>query len=188
MFELAVSATASIGVHLAGEGFDTRFVTVEGEVPTQGSFRDTLLDTLAVVRQARTVSIESAVQALGASGGQVVAVIGEMNVVQARELAAARRGASGVAIVLVEEGAGTDAAAVLAGSGWRVAVAHDAAQLTAAWARLQRVGRPDGAIVVGGLTIADGTAADEGPAPADGPAAGDDPAAGDALAREAAHG
>jgi uncharacterized protein (DUF58 family) len=182
MFELAVSATASIGVHLAGEGFDTRFVTAEGEVPTQGSFRDTLLDTLAVLRQSRAVSIESAVQALGASGGQVIAVVGEMNVVQARQLAAARRGASGVAIVLAEEGAGTEAAHVLAASGWRVAIAHDAARLTAAWARLQRVSRPDGATVIGGLTIEDGTAADEGPAPADGPAAGD------GLAKEAAHG
>src|SRR5215472_1198521 len=88
MFELAVSATASIGVHLAGEGFDTRFVTTEGEVPTQGSFRDTLLDTLAVLRQSRSVSIEAAVAALGASGGQIMAVVGEMNTVQARELAA----------------------------------------------------------------------------------------------------
>ena len=83
-------------------------------------------------------------QALGSGGGQVIAVIGDMRAAQARELAAARRGAAGVAIVLAEEGTSTDAAQVLAASGWRVAVAHDAARLTAAWQQLQRVTRPDG--------------------------------------------
>ena len=162
MFELAVSAAASIGVHLAGEGFDTRFVTAEGEAPPQGSFRDTLLDTLAVLRPSRSASIDAAIQTLGSGGGQIIAVIGEMPAAQARELAAARRGAAGMAIVLAEEGAGTDAARVLAASGWRVAVADDAARLTAAWQRLQRVGRPDGAPVAGGLTVADGTEAAHG--------------------------
>ncbi len=181
MFELAVSAAASIGVHLAGVGFDTRLVTADGEVPQQGSFRDTLLDTLAVLRPSRTASIEAAVKVLGSSGGQVIAVIGDVPAAQARELAAARRGtASGVAIVLAEEGAGTDAARVLAASGWRVAVAHDAARLTAAWQQLQGVSRPDGAGGPGGLAVADGPGVD-GPA-ANGPAAGGGPA------REAAHG
>jgi hypothetical protein len=136
-------------VHLAGEGFDTRFVTAEGEVPPQGSFRDTLLDTLAVLRPSRAVSLDAAMQALGSAGGQVMAVIGEMTAAQARELAAARRGAAAIAIILAEEGAGADAAQVLTGSGWRVAVAHDAAQLTAGWQRLQRVSRPDGITVAG---------------------------------------
>jgi uncharacterized protein (DUF58 family) len=179
MFELAVSAAASIGVHLAGEGFDARFVTAEGEVPPQGSFRDTLLDTLAVLRPSRSVSIEAAVQALSSGSGQVIAVIGDVPAAQARELAAARRGtAAGVAIVLAEEGGRPDAAQVLAASGWRVAVAHDAARLTAAWQELQRVGRQEGPApaVDGGL------AADGGFTVADGPAA-----AGGA-AREAAHG
>jgi uncharacterized protein (DUF58 family) len=189
MFELAVSAVASIGVHLAGEGFTTRFVTADGEVPTQGSFRDTLLDTLAVIRPSRAVSVEAAVRSVGSAGGQVIAVIGELTAAQGRELAAARRGAAGVAIVLAEEGTGTDAAQVLAGSGWRVAVAHDAAGLTAAWQRLQRVSRPDGATVMaGGLAVSDGTAADKAVAgkAAEGPA--DRPGAGGGLAREAAHG
>ena len=182
MFELAVTAAASIGVHLAGEGFDARFLTADGEVPPQGTFRDTLLDTLAVLRPSRAVSIEAATQALGTGGGQIIAVIGDLPAAQARVLAAARRGGSGVAIVLAEEGAGKDAAQELAASGWRVAVAPDAARLAAAWQRLQRASRPDGAIVAGGgLTVTDGPAA-AGPAPADGPAADD------GLAREAAHG
>ena len=178
LFELAVSAAASIGVHLAGEGFDTRLVTAEGEVPTQGSFRDTLLDTLAVIRPSRTASIDAALHTLSSGGGQIMAVIGNVPEAQVREIAAARRGAAGIAIVLAEEGEGTAAARVLAASGWRVAVAHDAARLTAAWQELHRVSRPNGIAVCGvpgGLAVTDGPAAD-GPATDGG------------LTREAAHG
>src|SRR5215469_12805793 len=49
LFELAVIAAASIGVNLAGEGFEARFVIDSGEVPRLGTFQDTLLDTLAIV-------------------------------------------------------------------------------------------------------------------------------------------
>ena len=185
MFELAVSAAASIGVHLAGEGFDARFVTAEGEVRANGAFRDTLLDTLAVIRPSRTASIEAGTQALSSAGGQVMAVIGDMPAAQARELAAARRGAAGVAIVLAEEGTGMEAAHVLAASGWRVAVAHDAARLTAAWQQLQGVSRAAGLGVPGVLAVADGRAAD-GPA-TDGPAT-DGPSTDGGRAKEAAHG
>src|SRR6202034_3234247 len=106
MFELAVTAAASIGVHLAGEGFEARFVTSEGEVPRQGTFRDTLLDTLAVLRPSRIASLEVGLQALGTGGGQLIAVLGDIPPAQARELAAARRGtAPGVALFLAESGA-----------------------------------------------------------------------------------
>jgi uncharacterized protein (DUF58 family) len=141
LFELAVTAAASIGVHLAGEGFEARFVTAEGEVPRQGSFRDTLLDTLAVLRPSRTASLNTGVQALGTGGGQLIAVLGDLPPAQARELAAARRGnAPGVALILAEPGRGTDAAQVLAVAGWRVAVAGDVPRLTAAWQELYRGG------------------------------------------------
>src|SRR5579863_1446798 len=171
MFELAVSAAASIGVHLAGEGFDTRFVTTEGEVPPQGSFRDTLLDTLAVIRPSRTASIDAALHTLSSGGGQIMAVIGDIPEAQVREIAAARRGAAGIAIVLAEESAGAGAARVLAASGWRVAVAHDAARLTAAWQELHRASRPNGigvSGVPGGLAVTDRAAAGDGPG-TDGP-------------------
>jgi uncharacterized protein (DUF58 family) len=145
MFELAVTAAASIGVHLAGEGFEARFVTADGEVPRQGSFRDTLLDTLAVLRPSRAVSLEAGVQSLGTGGGQVIAVLGDMPPAQARELAAARRGtARGLALFLTEGGGAnvTASAQVLAGAGWRVAVATDAARLAAAWQELYQRGEP----------------------------------------------
>jgi len=186
MFELAVSAAASIGVHLAGEGFETRFVTAEGSVPSQGSFRDTLLDTLAVLRPSRTVTMEAAVQALSTGSGQVIAVIGDVTAGQARELAGARRGtAAGVAIVLAEEGASKAAAQVLAASGWRVVVAHDAARLTAAWQELQR-GGADRAAMAAGFAAAD--AAPDGPQATDGPAPAGGTASAGGTAREAAHG
>ncbi|MGH3281488.1 MAG: DUF58 domain-containing protein [Trebonia sp.] len=142
MFELAVTAAASIGVHLAGEGFEARLVTAEGEVPRQGTFRDTLLDTLAVLRPSRTVSLEVGTAALGTAGGQLIAVLGDMPPAQARDLAAARRGtATGVALFLAEPGARHVAAStrVLAGAGWRVAVAPDAEHLAAAWQDLLAV-------------------------------------------------
>jgi uncharacterized protein (DUF58 family) len=152
MFELAVTAAASIGVHLAGEGFDARFVTADGEVPRQGTFRDTLLDILAVLRPSRAVSLEAGMRALGTGGGQLIAVLGDLPPAQARELATARRGtAPGVALLLAEnpEGSGVVASAqVLAAAGWRVAVVPDAARLAAAWQELYRAspGGPAGAL------------------------------------------
>ena len=111
-------------------------------MPGQGTFRDTLLDTLAVLRPSRAVSLETGVGALGTAGGQVIAVLGEVTPAQASELAAARRGAApGVALLLVEDGHAASAAAsvqVLAGSGWRVAVVSDATRLPVAWQEVNR--------------------------------------------------
>jgi uncharacterized protein (DUF58 family) len=146
MFELAVTAAASIGVHLTDEGFEARFVTDLGETARQGTFRDTLLDTLAVLRPSRAAGLEAGVQALGTGGGQLIAVLGTLPAGQARELAQARRGtAPGLALILAEDERGTDrdiaaSAQVLIGAGWRVAVVTDAARLAAAWQELHRSG------------------------------------------------
>jgi uncharacterized protein (DUF58 family) len=146
LFELAVTAAASIGVHLAGEGFDARFVTDSGEVPRQGSFQDTLLDTLAVVRPSRSTGLDPGIEALTAAGGQIVAVLGELTDSQARQLAGTRRGtAPGLALLLDPEesdGAGraTECAQILIGAGWRVATVPDAARLPAAWQQLHEPG------------------------------------------------
>ena len=144
MFELAVTAAASIGVHLAGEGFEARLVIDTGEVPRQGSFSDTLLDTLAVVKPSRGTVLEAGVRELGTAGGQVIAVLGEVRPEEARELAATRRGtAPGLALLLTEEGAraaASAAAQVFAGAGWRVAIVADASRLPVAWQELHRGG------------------------------------------------
>ena len=171
MFELAVTAAASIGVHLAGEGFEARFVTTDGEVPRQGSFRDTLLDTLAVVRPSRVTSLDHGMQALGSGGGQLIAVVGDISPAQARDLAAARRGAAqAVALFLVEPGTtpATASARVLANAGWQVAVVPDATRLPVAWQELHRgKGLPASAVPASTGPASTGPA----PVPASGPAA-----------------
>jgi uncharacterized protein (DUF58 family) len=141
-FELAVTAAASIGVHLAGEGFDARLVTDTGEVPAQGTFRDTLLDTLAVIRMSRESGLAAGIDALTMAGGQIVAVLGRVTAEQATQLAATRRGtAQAMALLLVpdDSGPGVPAAAeVLIGAGWRVATVTDAAKLASAWNELHQ--------------------------------------------------
>jgi len=156
-FELAVTAAASIGVHLAGEGFDARLVTDTGEVPGQGTFRDTLLDTLAVIRPSREGSLGAGIDALTVAGGQIVAILGVMTAAQATQLAAARRGnAQAMALLLVpaEHGAGRDPAActqILTAAGWRVATVTDGARLAAAWQELHQgtTGVPPSAAMAG---------------------------------------
>jgi hypothetical protein len=124
-------------------------------VPRQGTFRDTLLDTLAVLRPSRAVSLEVGVQALGTGGGQLIAVLGDIPPAQARDLAVARRGsAPGVALFLAESGASnvTASAQVLTGAGWRVKVVPDAARLAAAWQDLYRAGEPSAGVSAGAAT------------------------------------
>jgi len=163
MFELAVTATASIGVQLAGEGFDARFVTDLGEVSRQGSFRDTLLDTLAVLRPSRALGLDAGVRALGSAGGQLIAVLGELSPGQAHELAGARHGtAPGLALLLSEdERAAAVSARALIAAGWRVAVVPDVARLPSAWQELHRsgAGRGADARAAAGATTAGATTA-----------------------------
>jgi uncharacterized protein (DUF58 family) len=146
-FELAVTAMASIGVHLSGEGRDARLITDSGEVPRAGSFRDTLLDTLAVVRQSRATGLAAGIEALAAADGQVIAVLGTPSASDARQLAAARRGAAPAMALLVgcdeERPAAMPAhaaAEILSGAGWQVAAVPDGARLAAAWRDLHRAG------------------------------------------------
>ncbi len=144
MFELAVTAAASIGAHLTDEGYEARFVTDLGEVARQGTFHDTLLDTLAVLKPSRSTGLDAGLQALGASGGQLIAVLGSLSAGQARELARIRRGtAPGLALILAEDerdGRSTASAQALVGAGWRVALVPDAAHLPMAWQELHRSG------------------------------------------------
>jgi uncharacterized protein (DUF58 family) len=166
-FELAVTAAASIGVHMAGEGFEARLVTDTGEVPRQGTFRDTLLDTLAVIRPSRETGLGTGIEALITGGGQIVAILGLLSREQARLLAAARRGtAPGLALLMVPapagdpggwHGHGSVAAEILAGAGWRVATVPDGARLAAAWRELHQGG--GGVLAGAGAAPPAGTAA-----------------------------
>jgi uncharacterized protein (DUF58 family) len=159
-FEFAVSAAASIGAHLAGEGFRARLITEAGEIAPRGTFHDTLLDMLAVITPSRDVSFGTGASALTAAGGQLIAVLGRLSDEDAGQLAASRRGnAPAMAVLLAVSGWSTGevledtarTAEILSAAGWRVAVATASTPLAAAWLQLHRPVMPAGRPVpVGG--------------------------------------
>ena len=100
-FEYAVSAAASIGVHLAREGIDGDFVTDAGPVSASGPFEDVLLDSLAVIRPSRlSTLIPALAERPRGNGGMLIAVLGHVSPEEARRLAAARHPA-GAALALL---------------------------------------------------------------------------------------
>jgi uncharacterized protein (DUF58 family) len=157
-FEFAVSAAASIGAHLAEEGFRARLITDGGEIAPRGTFTDTLLDMLAVISPSNASDFRFGTTALANAGGQLIAVLGRLSAEDAAQLAASRRGnAPAMALLLTAstwtaDGVGEDteqAAETLCASGWRVAVATAATPLATAWQQLHRPA--DRHLPVGGL-------------------------------------
>ena len=156
-FEYAVSAAASIGVHLAREGIDGEFVTDTGPVGATASFEDVLLDSLAVIRPSRITTL---VPALAASprgnAGLLIAVLGQISPDEARRLASTRHSAGTTLALLLAVSTWsaqrpgdripgeTDAAAsILAAAGWRVATVTADMPLTGAWEMLNHpAGQP----------------------------------------------
>ena len=151
-FEYAVSAAASIGVHLAREEMDTEFVTDAGPVTAPGSFEDVLLDTLAVIRASRNSSLGAGLAHLPAdTSGLFIVVAGHLSGAEARQLATSRR-ASGPAMALLlavstwtTERPGTamagetdEASRILTAAGWRVATVTADTPLSVAWDMLNR--------------------------------------------------
>ncbi|MEV5891006.1 DUF58 domain-containing protein [Nonomuraea fuscirosea] len=147
-FEVAVSAAASIGVHLAREGLGLRLVTDQGaEHLTDDGLSYSLLDTLAVIRHSPARSLEMGVSALRQGGGDglIVAVLGALDPEEARELARLRHsGITGVAVLLDvgtwESGGGPAAAenqqaveTVLAGYGWRIVRLPAGTSIASVW-------------------------------------------------------
>jgi uncharacterized protein (DUF58 family) len=151
-FEYAVSAAASIGVHLAREGIDGEFFTDAGRVTGAGRFEDVLLDSLAVIRPSRTVELTQILaDRPRGSGGLLVAVMGRLTEDEARRLAAARNaGGAALAILLAVSSWDTEAAggpvpaetesatSVLAAAGWRVTTATADLPLSMAWEMLHQ--------------------------------------------------
>jgi uncharacterized protein (DUF58 family) len=101
-FEFAVSAAASIGVHLAREGLDGQLITDTGPITSPARFEDVLLDSLSVVRQSGNRDLSHGAGALrAAEGGLVVLVAGRLSAAEARRLAASRRdGCPAIALLL----------------------------------------------------------------------------------------
>jgi uncharacterized protein (DUF58 family) len=153
-FEFAVSAVASIGMHLSGDGFDARFVTDTGEIAAQGTFQDTLLDTLAVIVPSRAHGLRTGIAALTGrgsdpAGGQIIAVLGRMSDEEARQLAAARHG-SAPALALFLGPVPPGPPTILAQAGWRVAAALTPAALPQAWKQLHGATPAQVSSVLGG--------------------------------------
>ena len=157
-FEFAVSAAASIGAHLAGEGFRARLITDAGEIAPRGTFQDTLLDMLAVIAPSHDVSFRTGTSALANAGGQLIAVVGRLSAADASQLAASRRGnAPAMALLLAASAWAADgiaedtarAAEILSAAGWRVAVASASTPLEAAWQQMHRPA--DRPLPVGGI-------------------------------------
>jgi len=146
-FEFAVSAAASIGAHLSGEGFRARLITEAGEIAPRGTFQDTLLDMLAVISPSSHAGLRSGTSALASAGGQLIAVVGRLSPDDASQLAASRRGnAPAMALLLAVSAWTTDSvpqeeartAEVLTAAGWRVAVLTASTPLASAWQQLHR--------------------------------------------------
>jgi hypothetical protein len=161
-FEFAVSAAASIGVHLARGGMDGQLVTDQGQVTGTGAFEDVLLDALSVMGLSRGDSMAGGLAAIRASGGGLLVVVaGRLSAGVARQLAAARQsGGQAIALLLAtsswtgqtagngrngkdgDRKAGTglpvypetaEATGILTRAGWNVVSADAATPLTSAW-------------------------------------------------------
>ena len=153
-FEFAVGAAASIGVHLAGQGIDTRLVTDSGEVTPAGPAAESLLERLSVIQPTRNADLGQGLATLRASSrGQVIAVTGILSPSQARLLAASHRGTTWSMAIMVDglqwdpgrpgqvgaagQRSGVKAARdILAAAGWRVAVVMAGTPLAEAWRQL----------------------------------------------------
>jgi uncharacterized protein (DUF58 family) len=153
-FEYAVSAAASIGVHLAREGIDGEFVTDAGPVGATASFEDVLLDSLAVIRPSRITTLVPAMAA-GPRGnaGLLIAVLGQISPDEARRIASTRHsGGTTLALLLAVStwsaqrpgdripGETDAAASILAAAGWRVATVTVDMPLNGAWEMLNHPG------------------------------------------------
>jgi uncharacterized protein (DUF58 family) len=156
-FEYAVSAAASIGVHLAREGLSGDFVTDAGPVSAEGPFEDVLLDSLAVVRPSRLSTIMPGLaDGRGGGTGLLIAVLGHITTEEAQRLASAHHSAGAAMALLLAvstwaaqqpgepvPGETSAAAGVLAAAGWRVATVTADMPLTAAWEMLNHpAGQP----------------------------------------------
>jgi uncharacterized protein (DUF58 family) len=152
-FEFTVSAAASIGVRLVGEGIGGQFVTDDGSVEAPGRFEDALLDTLAVIEPSRNTELDRGLGSLAGASGLLIAIVGRLTADRARRLAAARP-IGGLAIALLLDvptwaagqpagrpaGETPEANGILTAAGWRVTTVNSATSLAAAWQRVSDPG------------------------------------------------
>jgi uncharacterized protein (DUF58 family) len=165
--EWAISAAASISIHLARSGFELRLVTDSGSQLSsaglgEASFDASLLDALAVVTPSGGRSLHAGADAVRRQGaeGLLVAVVGSLSADDADTLVRMRSGSSSVGVALVLDtdswvtqstlSAEASAAAhrrslqLLARSGWRAIEVRRGDSLAQLWPQAGRAtfGRP----------------------------------------------
>ncbi len=150
--EAAVSAAASVAVHLSHRGFMVRLVTASGEDTTGAwHFRDAdlntgpLLEALAVVTALEQVRLDTGWLSEPSGGGLTVAVLGE---VRDHDIPVLRRmqhhTSSAIALALdvnawsTPNGSDGGAGAMLTQLGWRSATLRPRDRLDAVWQELGR--------------------------------------------------
>jgi uncharacterized protein (DUF58 family) len=139
--ETAVSAAASVAVHLVDSGHELRLHTERGRVPTASA--SGVLDSLAVAEPSDTAGLLGGIGMLAdarGAAGLVVAVLGAVDPEEAAALS--RAGGRGVRVaVLCARAAwpGPDTLRgvhdVLSAAGWRVLVLDSTAELPDLWRR-----------------------------------------------------
>jgi uncharacterized protein (DUF58 family) len=152
-FEWAVSAAASIGVHLVRSGYHVRLLTdTGGNVASAGhdpsgvgsDFEGALLDALAVMSTSANDSCRDAAATLRRGGGDglLIAVLGSIDPEEARLFARLRHGSTVAVAVVLDTGtwAGRQSrhnfegsAALLRASGWRVVKARAGDSIAGLW-------------------------------------------------------
>jgi uncharacterized protein (DUF58 family) len=161
--EWAITAAASIGVHLAGRGYAIRLLTDEGGA-VSGAWHDPgsgpvdaeapLLEALAVVESSRSASVgrwPDLLTGAGSATGLLVAVLGKLRPEEATVVAGLRHGSTAALAIMVDSASWTalsssarehedvrlaETGQVLRRAGWGVVSAARGDALAAIWERL----------------------------------------------------
>lgn len=158
--EAAVSAAASIAVHLAQRGFAVRLVTANGE-DKQNAWHDRtsatntapLLESLAVIEAVQRPTIDTSWLAESTHSGLTVAVLGAITNSDHRVLKRMQHHAASAVAVAVDVGAWTaggeqtTTTSWLTGHGWRATTLGPRDKLPTVWQELGRSGQRRGAHV-----------------------------------------
>jgi uncharacterized protein (DUF58 family) len=155
--EAAVSAAASVAVHLAQRGYAVRLVTAAGEEPgtawhSRSAAVNTapLLEALAVVQTEHSPRLDTSWLAEAGQGGLLVAVLGQVTDADAPFLKRMQHHASTTAAIALDvdqwaphlprSGTGSTTS-VLASHGWRAVTLTPRDHLEVVWQELGRLGK-----------------------------------------------